>query len=311
MREDNTLIVLDVETTGLDFLREKIIEFAAVKLVNGEITEEFQTLINPEQEIRHSSIKIHGITQEMVENQPTMAEVLPQIADFIQNYDIIGHNVIFDFNFLNQAYLKYFEKPLTNHRIDTQYLFREVFPEEFSHGLGALLKRFDVEPNERHRAMADAKYLAMVYTQLKALYDKKYEWQLSQMNNVEYLFERYVRIQQAVQTMQAELSDIKSIFKIYFEQGGEPIESTTGERLLQTSKVQYDYDFEILKPVIAELNAEKRAFKLNSGLIDRMIDGISLDEEIKLRLSSARTKVSETKIVTIQKPDKYLQDFAD
>lgn len=310
MTKDKTLIVLDVETTGLDFLREKIIEFAAVKLVNGEIVEEFETLVNPEQDIRHSSFKIHGISQEMVENEPIMADVLPKILDFIGDYDIIGHNVIFDYNFINQASLKYLEKPITNKRIDTQHMFREVFPEEFSHGLSALLERFKVIPEGRHRAMADAKSLAIAYPSLKALYDKKFAWQLGQTNNIEYLIERYVRIQSAIQTMQAELGDLKSIFKVYFENGGLPVEATTGEKLVQQSKVQYDYDYEMVKPILEEIGAEKRAIKLNTGLIDRMIDGLSLDEEIKSRLSLARTKVSESKMVAIQKADKN-NDFSE
>ena len=59
-------IVLDTETTGLDYTKEKMVEFAAVRLENGKIKDEFQTLINPEQHIRKSSMAIHGITQEMV-----------------------------------------------------------------------------------------------------------------------------------------------------------------------------------------------------------------------------------------------------
>ena len=71
-------IVLDTETTGLDYTKEKMVEFAAVRLENGKIKDEFQTLINPQQHIRKSSIAIHGITQDMVENAPTEEEVLPK-----------------------------------------------------------------------------------------------------------------------------------------------------------------------------------------------------------------------------------------
>ena len=60
-------IVLDTETTGLDYTREKMVEFAALRLENGKIKDEFQTLINPEQHIRKSSIAIHGITPDMKE----------------------------------------------------------------------------------------------------------------------------------------------------------------------------------------------------------------------------------------------------
>ena len=64
-------IVLDTETTGLDYTKEKMVEFAAVRLENGKIKDEYQTLINPQQHIRKSSMAIHGITQEMVADAPT------------------------------------------------------------------------------------------------------------------------------------------------------------------------------------------------------------------------------------------------
>ena len=99
-------IVLDTETTGLDYTKEKIIEFAAIRLENGKIKDTFQTLINPEQHIRKSSMAIHGITQEMVADAPTEAEILPKIAEFIGEYPIVAHNAIFDYTFLNEASLR-------------------------------------------------------------------------------------------------------------------------------------------------------------------------------------------------------------
>ncbi len=88
-------IVLDTETTGLDYSREKMVEFAALRLENGKIKDEFQTLINPEQHIRKSSYAIHGISQEMVADAPTEAEAIPQILEFIGDYPIVAHNAIF------------------------------------------------------------------------------------------------------------------------------------------------------------------------------------------------------------------------
>ena len=70
-------IVLDVETTGLDYTKEKIIEFAGVMLVNGKIKDKFETLINAKQHIRKSSQAIHGISEEMLEDAPTEEEAFP------------------------------------------------------------------------------------------------------------------------------------------------------------------------------------------------------------------------------------------
>ena len=83
-RKKEIEIVLDTETTGLDYTRERIIEFAAVRLENGKIKDEFQTLINPQQHIRKSSMAVHHITEEMVADAPTEEEVLPKILEFIK-----------------------------------------------------------------------------------------------------------------------------------------------------------------------------------------------------------------------------------
>ena len=133
-------IVLDTETTGLDYTKEKMVEFAAVRLENGKIKDEFQTLINPEQHIRKSSIAIHGITPDMVEDAPTEKEIMPKILEFIGDYPIVAHNAIFDYTFLNEASLRTTGKELTNTRIDSQQMFKEVYPELESHDLRRLLK---------------------------------------------------------------------------------------------------------------------------------------------------------------------------
>lgn len=301
---DNTVIVLDVETTGLDFTREKMVEFAALKLVNGQIVEEYETLINPKQHIRNSSIKIHGITEDMVKDAPVLEEVMPKILDFIKDYPIVGHNVIFDYSYLNKASVDLYQKELTNPRIDTQQMFKEVFPDEFSCGLDALMTRMGVTTDTRHRAMADARGLALSYPRLEALYQQKNAWQMSQLENVDYLFERYLRIQDAIQIMHSELSDIKSIFKVYFEQGGREITSSTGEVLSYGSKVTHDYDISQIKDTLKEIDAWDKVIRVNNGLIDRILTSNGVSEENKEKLSQARVDIKEVRNIVIQKPDK-------
>ena len=258
-------IVLDTETTGLDYTREKMVEFAAVRLENGKIKDEFQTLINPHQHIRKSSMAIHGITPEMVEDAPCEEEVMPKILEFIGDYPIVAHNAIFDYMFLNEASLRVCGKELSNPRVDTQQMFKEVYPELESHGLEALTQKFNVDLSNHHRAMADTMGLALAYPQLKKLYLQKYDWEVKQLDNVEYLFERFLRIQQTVNTLQSELQDLKSVFKLYFEQGGVPITSPTGDILTYNSKQTFGYDLAEIKDVLDELGAFEKAVKLNTS----------------------------------------------
>lgn len=300
-------IVLDVETTGLDFTKERIVEFAAIRLENGCETGRFETLINPMQHIRKSSVKIHGITQEMVEDAPKEEEVIDSILDFIGDYPIVAHNAVFDYSFLNEASLRCRNKKLENHRIDSQFLFKEVFPDEEAPNLENLGKRFNVESKNRHRAMGDAEVLAKVFPKLKKLYEKKYDWQLKQIKNIEYLFERYLRIQNTVATLQSELNDLKSIFKVYFEKNKEPIVASNGDILTYNCKHSFGYDFEKIKESLEEIGVLNKAVKLNNNFVDRLVCSLSINDELKDKIKDARSEISETKHLQIIKSEKNKQ----
>ena len=303
-RKKEIEIVLDTETTGLDYTRERIIEFAAVRLENGKIKDEFQTLINPQQHIRKSSMAVHHITEEMVADAPTEEEVLPKILEFIGDYPIVAHNAIFDFSFLNEAKKRVMGEELKNPRIDTQIMFKEIAPDLDSHGLEALTTRFNVELNNHHRAMADTMGLALAYPKLKKLYLQRLDWQKKQLPNVDYLFDRYLRIQQSIATMQAELQDLKSVFKLHFELGGEPLEAETGEIMVYQSKQSFGYEFNDVKEVLENVGALEKAVKLNNGFIDRLCNGLSLSEEYKQIIRDARQELSETRNIQVIKPCK-------
>ncbi len=294
-------IVLDTETTGLDYTREKMVEFAAVRLENGKIKDQFQTLINPQQHIRKSSIAIHGITPEMVEDAPTEEEIMPKILEFMGDYPMVAHNAIFDYSFINEASKRVFGKEINNERIDTQQMFKEVYPELEAHGLNALTEKFNVELTNHHRAMGDTMGLALAYPALKKLYKQRFNWENKQLENVEYLFERYLRIQQAVTTLQSEMQDLKSVFKLHFELGGSPLVSQEGDMLVYNSKQSFGYDYKAIEPILSELGVLEKATKLNTGFIDRLVNGKSLDEDKREIIKNARQELTETRNVQIIK----------
>ena len=184
-------------------------------------------------------------------------------------------------------------------------MFKEVYPEFESHGLENLMNKFGVEFDTRHRAMADTVGLAKAYPKLKKLYEKKYDWQMKQIDNIDYLLKRFLRIQQAVQTMQSEIQDLKSIFKLYFDEGGKPVTATTGETLVYQSKQSYSYDFVQIKDILDDIGALPKAVKLNNGFVDRLVSGHSLDEETREKIKGARCDFSETRNIQVIKPDKH------
>jgi hypothetical protein len=183
-------------------------------------------------------------------------------------------------------------------------MFKEVYPQYESCGLDTMVNVFGTSNKKRHRAMGDAMALAKCYPKLKALYYQKYNWQLSQIEHVEYLFERYLRLQSTINTMQSEIQDLRSIFKIYFERGGEEIKSNTGEVLTYNHKKTFSYDFAQIKEVLEEIGALPKAVKLNNSFVDRLVAGNAVNEDIKERIKSARIEISENKSFSIVKPDK-------
>lgn len=297
-------VVIDVETTGLDYTRERIIEFAGVKLVNGRVKEKFETLINPHHHIRKSSQAIHGISEEDLIDAPEEEEIYPKIFEFIGDAPIVAHNAIFDFSFLNRVSKRLYAKPLENNYIDTQMMFKEVYPQFESCGLDSLVSVFKGSNKKRHRAMGDAYALAQCYPKLKELYYQKYNWQLSQIDHVEYLFERYLRLQSAINTMQSEIQDLRSVFRIYFERGGDEIKANSGEVLTYNHKKTFSYDFSQIKDILDEIGALEKAVKLNNSFVDRLVSGNAVAPEARDKIKAARVEISENKSFSIIKPDK-------
>ena len=227
---------------------------------------------------------------------------LTDILEFIGDYPIVAHNCIFDYSFLNEASLRTTGKELNNPRIDSQQMFKEVYPDLFSQGLDALTERFHVELKNHHRAMADTMGLALAYPKLKKLYFQKYDWEVKQLDNVEYLFERFLRIQQTVTTLQSELQDLKYVFKLYFDLGGEPLVAETGEMMIYQSKQSFGYNLADIKDVLESVGALEKAVKVNNGFIDRLCNGLSLSDEYKEIIHEARQELSETRNIQVIKP---------
>lgn len=299
---DDTIIILDTETTGLDHKTEKLIEIAAVKMHQGEIIDTFTSLVNPQKHIRHSSFLIHNISQEMVEDAPNIEEVMPKFLEFVGEHSYVAHNAIFDYSFINEATKALYGKRFLNNRIDTFEMYRAVFPDDLSHGLSSLLKRFGFDPHVLHRALDDAQNLAKVYPRLRELYEQKYNWQLSQIKNVPYLVERYLRVQKAAQAMQAEMSDLKDIFKLYFQHGGGAVEASSNEVMVFQYRRSYSYDEKQIWDIAMRAGVCEKIFKLNPRALDKLIDKSDIDESFKEELRECRLSMHEARGINFLKP---------
>ena len=161
-------IVLDTETTGLDFENDKVIEIGIVELKDNILTQSyFHEYVNPEKNISLSAQKVHGISNEFLIGKPTFNEVAKKFLDFIKDDTIIIHNAEFDISHLNNE-LKIAGKDLINNEIiDTVTLARDKFPGS-SNSLDALCRRYRIDNSkrEKHTALIDCDLLSKVYINL-------------------------------------------------------------------------------------------------------------------------------------------------
>ena len=180
-------VVMDMEMTGLSPYKDKIIEIGAIKVVDGEVREEFQTLINPNIKIDEKITEITGISNEMVQDKPFIDEILQDLIHFIGERIIIGHNLVYDYSFLMQAiYNNGIAEQCNKHHlgIDTLKIARKMLSADEEKTLGALSKKYNIYDNNYHRALNDA-YMTM---KLYKILCKEFENEALELKPEEYFY---------------------------------------------------------------------------------------------------------------------------
>ena len=163
-------IILDTETTGLEVEQgHRVIEIGAVLLNDRKKSEEhFHSYLNPERLIDEEATKVHGISNQDLEDKPLFQEIAEEFLEFIQGSTLVIHNADFDVGFLNNELnlvsSKYPKLEEICEVIDSLSLARKKFPGQ-RNSLDALANRFDVTGYDRtyHGALLDANILADVY----------------------------------------------------------------------------------------------------------------------------------------------------
>lgn len=172
MAETIREIAFDTETTGLEWDKDdRVIELGAVELINHVPTgNTFQTYINPGRPVSEATIRITGITDADLVDQPPFEDptIVDAFLEFIGNATLVAHNAKFDRGFLNMELDRCGKAPIPEERwVDTVMIARKKYPGAPA-SLDALCKRFDVNSEARtyHGALLDSQLLAEVYLEL-------------------------------------------------------------------------------------------------------------------------------------------------
>ncbi len=161
---ETDFVVFDLETTGAKTPPCRITEIGAYKIVNGKITDEYQTLVNPECPIPPFITGLTGISDAMVKNAPKFGEIASDFLEFIDDSVLVAHNAHFDIRFLNHEIAKIHEDyRVGNPHLCTVQLSRKLLPDLVNHRLHTVAEHYSVFIKNRHRASDDAFATAKIF----------------------------------------------------------------------------------------------------------------------------------------------------
>lgn len=176
-------VAFDIETTGLSPLKgDSIIEIGAVKIVNGEFSERFHSMVDPEMAIPYRITQLTGICDEDVEGWPTYKDVLKSFKEFVGGSVLIAHNAKFDMSFIQHFGNKIaveFDQPY----VDTLKLSRYVLRELESHKLNLVAEHLNIRQKSHHRADDDARVCGEIFLCLSGELKKEIKQELDYKND--------------------------------------------------------------------------------------------------------------------------------
>lgn len=164
-------VSIDLETTGLLYKEDGIIELGAVRFRDGKEDACFHTYVNPGREIPERITELTGITKEQIADAPQFQEICQELLAFIGDDILMAHHISFDYAFLKRAVINYApaqwvkEHGFEKKGIDTLKLARTFLPSLESRSLGALCKHYNI-PLNAHKAQEDARATALLYIKL-------------------------------------------------------------------------------------------------------------------------------------------------
>ena len=181
--EEENYIVFDIETTGFDPYKDRIIEIGAVKMQGSKVIERYSTFLNPQIPIPKHIEELTGINDEMVKDAPLIEDALPEFLEFIGDNTLVAHNANFDVGFISQKAQNIgieIDPPV----IDTLQWSRNIRKDKSRHGLKNICKDYNINLDNHHRAVDDAEATAEIFKRFINIVIKENAYYLTEVDKI-------------------------------------------------------------------------------------------------------------------------------
>lgn len=163
-------VVLDLETTGLDYINDKIIEIGAIKV--SDKIDEYSCIVKVDMLLPENIKNLTGMKDKDIQNGKDIKTALNELLDFIGNNTIIGYNIGFDIKFINEALKREGKQHITNQIYDVMQFVKKEKMFLKNYKLETVINEYDINEKVFHRALKDAKLIYILSNKLNELSKK-------------------------------------------------------------------------------------------------------------------------------------------
>ncbi|OGG05056.1 hypothetical protein A2Z33_07290 [Candidatus Gottesmanbacteria bacterium RBG_16_52_11] len=160
--KEKPLAFVDIETTGLNFSHDRIIEIAVLILDGRKITEKYSSLVNPEISLPPEIEVLTGISPGKLLSAPRFFDISDRLKELLSGKIFVAHHARFDYGFIKHEFAR-LDIPFTAKTLCTVRLSRHLYPGYHSHSLDAIISRNGIRVKQRHRALGDARVILDLY----------------------------------------------------------------------------------------------------------------------------------------------------
>lgn len=227
-------VALDIETTGLNPRKDYILEIGAVRVKDGKEAEKYASFVNPGIRIPEFVTQLTGIRDEMVKHDRSVSQVLEEFLEFCGDSVILGHNVPFDFGFLEQNAAK-INRHFPCMAIDTLVIAKKCLKDLPSRKLEALCSHYGISQEKKHRAYEDAQAASRLYQKMAQEFEREEE----ALFQPQKLFYRVKKDSPITNSQKVYLNDLVKYHRIELNVSLEELTKSQASRMIDKIILQY------------------------------------------------------------------------